>query len=98
MSKIVVNACCTCPFFQQTALGTIAAMITNRTKLESPLIGECGCPTESGLMHFPVGAANQGEVVLARERKQTRMKILDGNSLPRQCPLYAGQVIVALKV
>jgi hypothetical protein len=99
VSKIItVNACCSCPFFQQTALGVIAAMVGKQTKVGPPLVGECGCPSESGLLHYPVGAVNQGEIAEARTKKMTRMKILDGNSLPRTCPLYDNQVVVTLKI
>lgn len=99
MSKnIVVRACAECPFFQQTAGGVIASLLIHgAAKKESPLVGECGCPEESGPMHFPVGAPDVGEVAEIRSRRSRRLKILDGDSLPSRCPLYGGNVTVTVQ-
>lgn len=99
MSKIItVRSCAECPFFQQTAIGVIAGLMLSKKVEKPPLVGSCGCPEESGLMHFPAGSRDEGEVAVARERQFRRMKILDGNALPTACPLYRENVTVTIKV
>ncbi len=61
-------------------------------------MGECGCPVESGLMHYPIGAPNVGEVVAARERVMVRLKILDGDALPVACPMHRESIQVTIQV
>ena len=97
MSKVItVRSCAECPFFQQTTLGVIAAL-TLRQGGQPPLMGECGCPSKSGVLHFPVGAPDTGDVAEAREAKFRRLKIRDGNALPSACPLYQNNVTVTIK-
>jgi hypothetical protein len=89
---ITVRSCSHCPFFVQTALSMFAAFALAPNKL----VGECDCPTSSGRRSHAFGATNAGEVKANRERKEKRMRVLDGERLPDACPLRASDVLVTL--
>ena len=91
-TTITVGACCDCPFFVQTALSVLSVVFNMRG--EDRLVGECDCPSESGLRHHKIGAIETPGVRANRDRQIRRLKILDGNSLPPNCPLKSSERVI----
>lgn len=91
---IIVKSCAECPFFVQTAASFLIAFMPS-IEAKAPFPGSCDCPEDSGVKHHPMGASGR-QADLNRDRKDRRLRILDGNKLPDACPLRASDVLVTL--
>lgn len=96
MITITVKSCAECPFFVQTTLSFIAAILPGiADKAGAKFLGECNAPKESGRMHFPLGEVGDA-AEKAREVKFRRLRVFDGETLPSQCPLRTSDITVSV--
>lgn len=93
---ITVKSCSECPFFEQNALVGLALLMPSLKEKLGPFPGTCDCPTEGGVLHFPIGSLPTTKITEERRRKDLRLRIRDANTLPAECPLRTRDVVVTL--